>query len=236
MNGLRFFGIIGFALLFFTSSGYSQVRFQSGVDFTLGFPQGEFKENVDRIGLGGSGYFVYKLPKSPLALGVCVGVLIYGSDTREEPFSTEIPEVYVDVSTRNYILMCHFLFRVQPSEGKLRPYLDGLIGFNYLWTETGIYDQGSVFDDIARSVNFSDLALSYGAGGGLMIPVFEKKENKSQRPFGIFIDVGIRYLKGGNAEYLKEGSIRRENGEVEYDVSESITDFITARIGVSFTF
>jgi hypothetical protein len=48
--------------------------------------------------------------------------------------------------------------------------------------------------------------------------------------------MAVRYLKGGRAEYLKEGSIRIEGDQVLYDVSRSTTDLVTGYIGVSFSF
>jgi len=235
MSKFKFIGVIGIIMLLFVSVGYGQTRFQAGCNFTLGFPQGDFKNNVDRIGLGFSGHFLYNLHQSPISAGVSLGFLIYGSETREEPFSTTIPEIMVDVTTRNNIFMCHFLLRFQPIEGKLQPYFDGLFGFNYLWTETGIYNQGSNYE-IASNVIFDDWTLSYGAGGGLMIQVYEKSQNKTENLFALYIDLGARYLKGGKAEYLREGSIIRENGDIVYEINSSATDLITAHIGITVTF
>lgn len=117
-------------LLFLITAGFSQTKFQAGLNLKLGFPQSEFKDNVDNIGFGGAGQFGYHIPQSPFYIGANVGFIIYGSETREEPFSTTIPDVYVDVTTTNSIFNGHLLFRVQPQEGFLRPYLDGMIGFN----------------------------------------------------------------------------------------------------------
>lgn len=50
----------------------------------------------------------------------------------------------------------------------------------------------------------------------------------------ISLDTKVRYLRGGRAEYLKEGSIRRENGSVFFDVLNSRTDVVTLQIGVTF--
>jgi len=215
----------------FTSTGYSEERFQAGLNFTLGFPQGEFI--VNSTGLGGSGYFAYKLPKTPISIGADVGILVYGSDTREELLESSIPEVTVDVTTRNFILTCQFFIRAQPPGGDIRPYLDGLIGFNYLWTETGIYDQsGGIYDEVASSVNLSDFAISYGLGGGLMIRLYQSQKSA----FAVLLDLGIRYLKGGKAEYLKEGDILREDGMIIYNTNYSNTDLFSTHIGVAFSF
>jgi len=228
------FLVLVFLLL--TSLADSMERFQATVSFNPGFPVNEFRENVNKEGLGGSGDFMYKLKGSPFSVGVSFGLMVYGSESRQEWFSPEIPEVLVDVTTRNSILMCHLLLRLQSPQGKIRPYLDGLVGFNYLWTETGVYDRNGWGQRIACDVNFSDWTWSIGIGGGLMFPLYEKKRGKKSGPFAIFLDLGARYLKGGRAEYLKEGSIIQENGRMIYDVSESLTDLIVIRAGLSFAF
>jgi hypothetical protein len=236
MKIFKFSGILILFILLWHSPGYSVERFQVSADFTLGFPQGEFRQNVDRVGIGGSGYFAYRFKNSFFSAGASIGVLVYGSETRIELLSAAIPEVEVDVTTRNYILMCHLVFRAQPPEGKFRPYVEGLVGFQYLWTETGLYDRGGFDDRIAGSVNQSDWTWSTGAGCGLLVKVYEARKDRERKIFAIFIDCGARYLKGGKAEYLREGSIRHENGQLIYDIKMSHTDLITARLGLSFAF
>jgi hypothetical protein len=142
-----------------------------------------------------------------------------------ELLSASIPEVEVDVTTRNYILMCHLMLRAQPPEGAFRPYVEGLAGFHYLWTQTGVYDRGCCDDAIASSVDLSDFTWSFGAGCGVMMKVYESRDSGGRNPFAIYADLGTRFLKGGRAEYLRKGSIK-----------VSHTDLITARLGLSFTF
>jgi hypothetical protein len=138
----RCLGSLALLVLLFCAPGYSGEKYQASADFILGLPQGAFNENMERSGVGGSGYFAFKFKNSPFSAGMSFSVLVLGSQTRAEQFSAEIPEVVVDVTTRNYILMGHLVLRIQPPEGDLRPYIEGLLGFNYLWTETGVYDQG----------------------------------------------------------------------------------------------
>ena len=232
MKIIRSFGVGCLITIMLSSLTYSIEHFQTGFNFSLGYPQNEFKDKVGGDGWGGSAYITYKLPKTILSVGTSFCLLVYGSDTREEPFSPAIPEIMVNVTTRNYILMCHFLLRVQPPEGKIRPYFDGYFGFNYLWTETGVYNRRGINEEITSNVNFSDSTFSYGVGSGLLLRVCGRKSGS----FATYIDLGIRYLKGGKAEYLKEGSILIENANVIYDVSKSNTDLFTAHLGVSFSF
>jgi hypothetical protein len=226
----RYLASLALLVLLSGTLGYSGEKFQASADLTLGFPLGVFNKNMDHSGVGGSGYFAFKFKDSPFSAGLSFSVLVLGSQTRAELFSAEIPEVEVDVTTRNYILMGHLVLRIQPPEGELRPYVEGLLGFNYLWTETGVYDQGWGDRAIASSVNQSDLAWSAGAGGGLMIRICEKKRNREKGIFGIFVDVCARYLLGGRAEYLSEGGIIDDDGRLVYDTHLSRTNLLSTNI------
>ena len=123
------------------------------------------------------------------------------------------------------------------SSGAVRPYVDGLVGMKYLWTETRIENRRD-FDDepIAVSTNFDDAAFSYGAGGGIDVRLYDGPLGEEQRPVSISLNVGVRYLFGAEAEYLKEGSIRQSGGSVRYDVERSKTDLLVPQFGVRFSF
>jgi len=127
--------------IFLLNNELSAQNFHAGLSFTTGFPQGEFSDNVDNVGLGGSGFIGYSFQDSPVMLGMDIGYMIYGSETRSEPFSWTIPDVSVDVSTRNNILLWHVFLRVQADRGKVRPYAEGLIGLKYLFTRTSIHSE-----------------------------------------------------------------------------------------------
>jgi hypothetical protein len=224
-------------ILLAVSLGYPQPPFQASAYFSLGFPQSEFRNNVDRIGYSGVGHFAYNFRDSPFLVGVSLGILVYGSETRTEPLSLMVPDVMVNVTTSNNIFLCHFLLRVQPQKGMIRPYLDGLLGFNYLYTDTRVKGRSDIgYETIASSNIHNDLTFSYGAGSGLMVQVFSKQRRKKSGSFAMYLDMAVRYIKGGKAEYLKEGSIRLENDQILYDVSRSTTDLVTGYIGVSFSF
>ena len=235
MNKNKIVIVATILLTLVASPGFSQSRFQAGGSFSIAQPQNEFKDNVDKLGFGAKGFFLYNVPNSPIFIGTTMGFLIYGSTNREEPFSTTIPDVMVDVRTTNAILLGHLLFRLQYPKGAIRPYLDGLYGFNYLATTTSIENQNWDDEEVASSTNCSDFTSSYGGGAGLLIRVYEKGD-KLTGPDEVFIDFGYRYLKGGEAEYLKEGSVHRENGKVTYDINKSTTDIVTWRLGVSVAF
>ena len=226
-----------FMTVLFFSSCWAQSPFQAGINFMLGLPQQEFKENVDNIGFGLSGSFAYQLPSTPVSVGASLGFLIYGMETREEPLSPSIPDVTVKVETSNNILQGHLLFRVQPPlrNGIINPYVEGLFGFNYLWTETKVKDW-EWDEEVVSSKNYDDAAMSYGGGAGLMIRVYQGSKESNDGLFSVNINLGFRYLFGGEAEYLKKGDIHREENNVTYHPSRSTTDLLNLNVGVIFNF
>lgn len=219
--------ILGFLVLFGMNKTYSQA---GGINFTLGFPAGEFKENVIRSGYGINGHYLFlaPVPGRPFGIGINLGYLNYGQETRREPFSLTIPDVTVDVERSNNLMNFHVLFQLGFPSGFFRPYIEGLFGGTYLFTETTIRSRGT--EEVASSTNFDDFAWSYGGGGGFLIHLYSPDEGDD---FGeLLLDLKARYLFGSEAEYLREGSVIVSNGKVTYQVSKSKTDLITAHIGV----
>lgn len=207
-----------------------------GLRFLSGFPAGEFRHNLDRAGYGGDISFAYRIPHTIVSAGASFGFLIYGSESRDEPLSSNIPDVVVRVRTTNSILLGHLFIRLQPREGRIRPYVEGLAGFHYLSTDTSISGHGD-WGNTLSSNNFNDTAFSAGLGGGAKWALLQvRRRGRSEGLFSLDLDLGVRWLRGGRAEYLKKGSIHREGGLVNYDVYESRTDLWLAGLGLSFAF
>lgn len=211
-------------------------RFQASLNFLTGFPQNDFKQNVDRTFLGLSGEFLYRFPKSIFSIGLGLEYLNYGSESRREPFGPTIPDVVVDVTTRNSIFSSAAFLRLAPIKGSVLPYAEALIGFNYLFTYTAVSDDSWSSEDIATTTNFDDWAFSYGAGVGAVIPNLVICRKQGRPSFSIGLEIGLRYLKGGTAEYLKKGSISRESGALVFTPLRSATDQVKTHLGIVFQF
>jgi hypothetical protein len=222
--------IASLVLLFghFTASQAQEI--QLGLDFNTVIPRGSFAENITNNGYGVGGQFLVSLGNSPFLVGADAGFVVYGSEKRRQPLSPTIPEISLEVQTSNNIFLGHLLVRAQPRAGSVRPYLDGLIGLKYLFTRTTIRDD-SDDDELASTTNLSDSTFSYGFGGGLQIRLASFRNGNE-----ITLDNKVRYLRGSRADYLKEGSIRRENGGVFFDVLSSRTDVLTYQVGITFRF
>ncbi len=216
-------------LFLLTLTGKSTAQ-QVGINLSLAIPQGEFADQVDNLGGGLSGEFLILSPKlkSPIGFGINLGYYIYGMESRREPWSNTIPDVFLDVNRTNNLFNFHILFQIGLPQGRIRPYAEGLFGGSYLYTETSVSGQYNS-DNIASTTNYDDWAWSYGVGGGILIllsgdPVTEEG--------AVYLDLKGRYLFGSEAEYLKEGSVEIIGGQVRYYPSQSKTDLLTLHAGV----
>lgn len=229
-----FLSFLAVGILFVSTALAQRPRMEGGASFSVGNPVGEFGDNIEDPGFGGRIWGGVGPANSPVLVGLDLGLMVYGRESRTEPFSTTIPDVTVDVVTSNNIVNGHLFFRLQPPNGTFRPYADGLVGLRHLFTDTRIKNEGFDDEDIARSTNFDDSALSYGLGGGVQMRV--GGGGLEGGPQGVYVDLGVRYLLGTQAQYLKEGSIRREGTNITFDVSESETNLLVFQIGVTFKF
>jgi hypothetical protein len=229
---MRTFVLILAALVLSTAITSAQ-SWQAGLHFMLGSPQAEFRKNVDRLGVGVTGNIGYAPEGTPVMLGLEFGYMNYGTTERREPFSSTIPDVTVKVTTTNNFVLGHAFVRMQANTGFFRPYVQGMLGFNYLFTDTKIGDEDEADREVASSTNLSDGAFSYGAGTGVLILVYKPDDGTIG---DLLVDLGIRYTFGGEAEYLKEGSIKNVGGRVVYESMKSKTDLIVFQVGLSARF
>lgn len=219
------------------SSHISAQSFDFGLNGHLAIPQGDFRNNIDAIGGGVAFFGLYGFRNTPIAIGLDFSFTNFGIDSRDEPISTTIPDVRVQVDN-SYNLGQGFLsLRLQPQYGPVRPYFETLAGWSYFYTETSINDRRSNNGEpIASDTNFEDWAFSYGVGTGLQFRLFDWTERVPQEmetnpPKSGYFTIGGRYLFGNEAEYLKKGSVKASNGNVTYDVSRSKTDMMLIQVG-----
>jgi hypothetical protein len=234
MKRIGFFALV-FMIIAASAVSAQTPAFNAGGSLTLVLPRGEFRDNLDGAGFGLTGYFAYRFPQSPVLIGASFGFSIYGSETYKERLIPGVP-VWVDVTTTNALINGHLFLRLQPERGSVQPYVDGLLGLNFFSTDTRI--DGEYMDEaIASSNNLMDAAHSYGFGCGLLFRVWQSPR-EVQNKTTVFVDLGMRYLKGGQAEYLKKGGIEYDaaNDKFVYDILKSTTDYISAHIGVSVNF
>lgn len=224
-----------FFILFFVPPVYAQ-EVTTGVNLQVVVPQNEFSESIDTGGFGLNAFGLYRFGESPFGLGIDFNFINFGKDTRDEPLSSTIPDLRVRVENEYNLVQGLLLAKVQSPDGIFRPYAEGLAGFNYFYTQTSINNRRNQGDEpIATDTNFEDWAFAWGGGGGLMVRVFDRRGSESynrQNPVAAgYVNAGVRYMNGSEAEYLREGSISIENGSVTYDTLQSRTDMLMIQLG-----
>ncbi len=213
-----------------------------GAHFLMVFPQGDFKKNVDDFGFGVNFDLGYGFPVIPVAVGLEGGFATYGSKSFNVPFSSTVQVVNVEVNTSNDIIPIHAFARLQPRTGWFRPYGEGLIGLNIMTTSSSVKNTNTD-EEIAGSTNKSDVAFSYGIGGGIAFRLLEeqaREEEGEHKPgFELLLDARLRMLFGGEASYFTRDAVQYQNGSVVFDHSKeytSKTDVWTAQLGVMLRF
>lgn len=189
--------------------------------------QGEFSDFV-KDGFGLNGHGIARLDRDGL-LGVRLeaGGLNYGHERMRVPLSSTIGgRVLVDVNTSNNIGFVGIGPQLGVPNGALRPYAHGFAGVSYLFTETSV--EGTRDDEaFASTTNYDDATFAWGGGTGVYIPL-----RRGVSP--ISLDVGLRYVNGGRARYLREGDIEDlPDNRVRLSPRESDTDLVTFHLGVS---
>jgi len=229
---------------------HAQLKPQLGLNIIAATPQNDFNRTLgaEGFGLNLSGGIGFN--NTPLAIGLDLGFLVYGIEKRREPLSVTIPDLRAKVRTTNNILNAHFTTKYQHRKGGIRPYAEGLIGLRYLYTTTSIANSGSSEDDSGiSSRNLGDTALSYGFGTGIDIALWtgliggedmvdpEGNTIKQGGSIGsVMLNIGVRYLWGGEAEYLRKGAITRGEGTYTMTPSRSTTDLLVPQLGIVLSY
>jgi hypothetical protein len=209
-----------------------QTRVQVSVGVPVGFASGEFGDNVDSAA-GISASLDVSLGGSIVSVGGEFSHLWYGTESRKVDLGPAIPELagtFVTVTTDNAMLLVHGRVRVQPHRGRWRPYADGLFGFDYIYTKTSLDEandcSGSSCGRGIEATNLDDWVPSFGVGAGVMVGLGSSGSTR--------LDVSVRYLWGGEADYLTHGAIQHVGDTAIFDTSRSRTDIVAVYVGLSF--
>ena len=224
--------VLTFAYAVSEANGQSQVpplltRFTVGGAPMLSEPKEQFGSNVGR-GFGGGGMLLYHVDRSGLfSLRFDASGFSYGHEEKRVPFSETVGgRVLVDVWTTNWAAAFGFGPELAVPKGPVRPYLNtAFTGLLFRTTSSvGGADDGSVIS----STNYSDATRAWVIGSGVAIPLSGKLSNLS-------LDLGVRYHRGGQASYLREGSIQdNPNGSITITSLNSRTPYLSYLIGVRF--
>ena len=203
------------------------------LNLLAGVPVQEYRLATNSLPFGMNLSYVYQPSvKVPLGVGVNFNYLSVGSKTVERALTADITangilldQLYIplEFQIHNNIVSLHLDGRFIAPTNVIKPYVDGLAGFNYLWTATAVYDKSSerYFDSadeeglISRKTQIDDFTYSIGTGGGVIIQIGRKS----------FVNVGAHYLFSGVAQYYDRSQIK------DWDIELNVTGVTQAGSG-----
>lgn len=204
-------------------------RFGVGIGFIVSEPKEEFDANVG-LGYGVDASVHYDFDRAGwFSLRFDGSWLRYGHETKRVPFSQTVGgRILVDVSTSNTIVGLGIGPELAVPRGPLRPYVHA--GFSGLLfrTVSSVSGTRSTSEPIASTTNLSDWTGAWVVGSGLRIPL-------GSRSSPVEIDLGLHYHRGGEARYLREGSIiDNPNGSITINPLRSRTPFMVYAVGIRY--
>ena len=211
--------ILSCVCIFTLHTAMSQVHLGGGV--LVGVPNGEYAQYGGSVGVGfDANIFFPFAPKVPLFFGVDVGYVSLASNTQNEVLQADVKigntvidviQMPLEITTRNNLLQTHAVLRAKAPLPIVEPYIDGLVGFKYIYTRTKIIDQTDNFqfsepdnNVINASTSQQDFVFSYGGGGGMMVNIGPNAK----------LDFRFVYLLSAEAEYYTKEDI--DNITVEF--------------------
>ena len=206
MRCLSFFLFILFSIQ--VNAQWTTVKPRLELGLFAGTPIQEYAEATDGIGVGLNLHLAVPISRGvPIYGGFNFGYMLFGSQTQRETLFASITsggqeidriDIPLRIVTNNNIYFWHLTGRLQLPIPVIQPYIQGMIGFRYMNTNTKIYDDSpdGIWSDadnglITRQTQLSDYVGSSGIGAGLNIQI--------TRSF--MLNAQVDYLYGGRARF-----------------------------------
>ena len=206
--------------------GELELRSSGSLSFIQSRPTGVFQKNIG-FGYGLNGAYLLRLDRAGIvSLRGDAGLLGYGAEHFYAPLSPTIGgRIQVKVSTTNYLVPLTIGPQIAWPTGKVRPYVNGGIGAQIFFTESEVEGTDDQFE-FASTTNQSDWTHAWVVGGGVYLPIYQKKTT-------VAIDLGAQYFTDGRAQYLRPGSIQDlPNAQIRITPLESSTHMLLVRLGI----
>lgn len=191
------------------------------INLAMGVPMQEYSTATGSIPFGFNlGYLHQPNRKIPMLIGGDFGYLSVGSKTINRTLTADITangtlidqlNIPLQFRINNNLITSHLKLRFLAPTYGVKPYVDGIGGFNYLWTGTEVYDRSeqryfarnnnNINNDnglISRKTQVQSFTYSAGAGGGLL---FQLRPN-------MYLNLGVHYAFGGTATYYDNSQIQ----------------------------
>jgi hypothetical protein len=210
-------------LVILASASISSYAQKFGQEFGLNYLYAKPMGNMGHIiqqGHGVAGHYGFVMPKSRFAFGLETAYAQYGRDKSQQQYNfADGSVVPMDIIVSNSFLniMAYSRFYLA-TEGMLRPYLTGKLGYSAYSTNLNIYDPDD-FDHcepVDSEVLYNDGTMVATAGAGLKVDLglaFKKL------PRGMF------YLEGGQVRYMNTDAPTHSHHGTTPDGNEVTAEF-----------
>jgi hypothetical protein len=230
MKAIKKYFLIGIVLLIFSTGSFAQ-KFSASADLQLAIPQSDYKLVNPNIGYGLRANFLYKPGKDiPIKFGIELGM--QEKERVNQYFRGNIggftDEFKVSASSNIFSLMV--VTRFEPVQiRKVKPFIDLSAGWNvfYSTVEVQRLTYFSDYNDSYANSTKAHWALTYGATGGVDIPLNKKGD--------IGLELKLSYFIGNHSKYLTNPYID-EHAEVSFMTENSRTNMLIPQAGVRFSF
>lgn len=196
-----------------------------GGNFMYARPQAEFLDAV-KHGYGGSGFGLLPVGDGVLGLRADIGFIGYGK--KHEDVAVTLPPYSFPArqTTENNIFLLTVGPQLMATSGPIRPYVNANAGLARFYTQSSLDDYESDYFP-TTSTQSDNWKFTYGAGGGVYIPVVV-----ASLPF--MLDLGAVYQENGRTTYLTKNDISIDNnGVATINKRRTPVEFVTYRIGIS---
>lgn len=202
----------------------------------LTYPRSAFAEKYDHVGLGGGLDLGWAPTTLPVVAGFSGNFSYFSSTTMHVPVVLSGSRTTVDVDAVSKLATLNLFARLQPHTGAFRPFIEGLLGLFILWADFSVDERYENSGLRGESV-LSDASFGYGAGGGMEFRVYTGTEGNTGGPAEAYISARVRYLYGGEMEYLHEETITFDSkGEphvLPENVMKSDIEMMQVLIGIT---
>lgn len=218
------------ALPFIAQGLMAQVPgFQGNLGGTIGIgvPTGEFADTWGRNMFTFGGHTAWPLGVLPLQGGFNFSYGVMGRESVTIPVADPaLTAAEGTLAVNAKVLGYHPLLRFSPLKGKVRPYVDGMIGMRQFTTKSTLKVDG-LEDPLSRTRHANDFAFSTGWAAGLMVGLG-----------GIgYVEARVERYNSGKASYVDPSSIAIDDaGNVGFNVLESNTDAMHVMVGIGLRF
>ncbi len=194
----------------------------------MSIPTGDFDRlwgtNMFQVGA----HLGFPLRRVPvLQGGFAFGFSVMGRHETTVPINTDYLGITEGtLTTRSKVFSYHPLLRLNPLQGRIRPYVDGMVGFRQFSTTSKVTADG-VEENISKERDETDVAFSMGWAAGVMVTLGDIA----------YAELRVERFDSGEATYVDPTSVTvSDAGLVSFNTLTSNTDVTNVLVGIGLRF